>query len=251
MTALIVEDMPQAVAVLEADLKTYCPEVELIGTAHSVVSAAKFLRQNKPDILFLDILLGDGTGFDLLEIFPGLESRIVFVTASDEYALRAFRYAAVDYLLKPIDPEQLKTAVQRAKTQMAGNRESLNVLREAIAQPDVLPTRLSLHTQERILVVEIDQIVRCEADGNNTRFVLASGEKIFVTKTLKQFDQLLENHGFVRVHQSHLVNFRYVRGFEKKDGGYLLLKNGDLVAVSVRKKAEVMTHLSESGFSGF
>jgi len=91
----------------------------------------------------------------------------------------------------------------------------------------------------------IDQIVRCEADGNNKRFVLASGEKVFVTKTLKQFDQLLENHGFVRVHQSHLVNFRYVRGFEKKDGGYLLLKNGDLVAVSVRKKAEVMGRLGE------
>ncbi|MBK6995302.1 MAG: response regulator transcription factor [Lewinellaceae bacterium] len=245
MTALIVEDMPKAITVLEADLKTHCPEVNLIGTASSVVSAAKFLRQHKPDVIFLDILLGDGTGFDLLEIFPGLESRIIFVTASDEFALRAFRYAAVDYLLKPIDPEHLKTAVQRAKTQMGSTRESLSVLREAINKPDVLPTRLSLHTQERIIVAEIDQIVRCEADGNNTRFVLVSGEKIFVTKTLKQFDQLLESHGFVRVHQSHLVNFRYVRGFEKRDGGYLLLKNGDTVAVSVRKKAEVMGRLGE------
>lgn len=243
MTAIIVEDMPQAIAVLEADLATYCPEVQLIGTAHSVVSAAKLLRQLQPDVIFLDILLGDGTGFDLLEIFPGLASRIVFVTASDEFALRAFRYAAVDYLLKPIDPELLKTAVQRTQKQLVGARESLSVLQEAINRPDVLPSRLSLHTQERILVVEVAQIVRCEADDNNTRFLLASGEKVFVTRTLKHFEQLLEGHGFVRVHQSHLVSFRYVRGLEKKDGGYLLLKNGDLIPISVRKKAEVMALL--------
>ncbi|MBN8681538.1 MAG: response regulator transcription factor [Chitinophagales bacterium] len=242
--AIIIEDMPQAVAVLEADLAQYCPEVELISTAHSVVSGAKLLRGVKPDVIFLDILLGDGTGFDLLEIFPGLNARVIFVTASDEFALRAFRYAAVDYLLKPIDPEQLQEAVRRAQAQVRGqHQESLSVLREAIAQPDQLPTRLSLHTQERIFVAEIEQIVRCEADGNNTRFVLSSGEKLFVTKTLKHFEQLLERHDFARVHQTHLVNFRYVRGFEKKDGGYLLLKNGELIPVSVRKKAEVMERL--------
>jgi two-component system LytT family response regulator len=244
MFAYIIEDMLPAIAVLEADLATYCPEVQVIGVAHSVVSAAKLLRQRLPDLIFLDILLGDGTGFDLLEIFPGLDARIIFVTASDEFALRAFRYAAVDYLLKPIEPEQLKSAVQRAQKQLSGTRESLSVLQEAIARPDVLPSRISLHTQERILVVEVDQIVRCEADDNNTRFLLASGEKVFVTRTLKHFEQLLEGHGFMRVHQSHLVNFRYVRGLEKKEGGYLLLKNGDTIPVSVRKKAEVLARLT-------
>ena len=243
MTAIIIEDMPQAIALLEADLKEHCPDINIIGTANSVINAAKLLRQVQPEVVFLDILLGDGTGFDLLEIFPGLDARIIFVTASDEFAIRAFRYAAVDYLLKPIDPQQLIEAVQRAKQQLGDGRESLSVLREAISQPDKLPTRMSLHTQERIIVTEIDQIVRCEADGNNTRFVLASGEKVFVTKTLKQFDQLLEQHGFVRVHQTHLVNFACVRGFEKKDGGYLILKNGDLVPVSVRKRADVIALL--------
>ena len=243
MTAIIIEDMPQAIALLEADLKEHCPDINIIGTANSVINAAKLLRQVQPEVVFLDILLGDGTGFDLLEIFPGLDARIIFVTASDEFAIRAFRYAAVDYLLKPIDPQQLIEAVQRAKQQLGDGRESLSVLREAISQPDKLPTRMSLHTQERIIVTEIDQIVRCEADGNNTRFMLASGEKVFVTKTLKQFDQLLEQHGFVRVHQTHLVNFACVRGFEKKDGGYLILKNGDLVPVSVRKRADVIALL--------
>lgn len=241
--AVIIEDMLPAIAMLEADLAAYCPEVKIIGTAHSVVSAAKLLRQHKPDIIFLDILLGDGTGFDLLEIVPGLDARIIFTTASDEFALRAFRYAAVDYLLKPIDPGLLKEAVLRAQGQMGSMRESLNLLREAIARPDVAPDRLSLHTQERIVITEISKIVRCEADNNNTRFILASGEKVYVTKTLKQFEQLLESHGFMRVHQSHLVNMHYVRGFEKKDGGYLLLTNGDLIAVSVRKKVEVLQAL--------
>jgi two-component system, LytTR family, response regulator len=244
MTAIIIEDMPQAIAVLEADLATYCPQVQLIGTAHSVVSAAKLLRQVKPEVIFLDILLGDGTGFDLLEIFPNLESRIIFVTASDEFAIRAFRYAAVDYLLKPIEPTQLIEAVGRAQKQLLGTKESLSVLQEVITRPDVLPSRISLHTDERILVVEVAQIVRCEALDNYTYFFLATGEKVLVSRTLKHFERLLEGQGFARVHQSHLVNFRYVQGLEKKDGFTLLLKNGHLVPVSLRKRAEVMALLN-------
>lgn len=240
MTALLVEDMPQALQVLQNDLAEHCPDVEVIAAAHSVVEAAKQLRQHTPDLVFLDILLGDGTGFDLLEIFPNLSSRIIFVTASDEYALRAFRFAAVDYLLKPVDPVQLRQAVDRAKNQLAHPAESMDLLRETIRRPDALPSRISLNTQERIAVVDIDQIVRCEADGNNTWFVLASGEKIFVTRTLKQFEQLLAQHQFIRVHQSHLLNLAYIREYVKKDGGYLKMKNGEIVPVSLRKKAEVV-----------
>ena len=243
MTALLVEDMPQALQVLQNDLAEYCPDVQVTGTAHSVVEAAKQLRQHTPDLLFLDILLGDGTGFDLLEIFPNLSSRVIFVTASDEYALRAFRFAAVDYLLKPVPPAQLRQAVDRARTRLAHPAESMALLRETIRRPDVLPSRISLHTQERIAVVDIDQIVRCEAEGNNTWFVLASGEKIFVTRTLKQFEQLLAQHQFVRVHQSHLLNLACIRDYVKKDGGYLRLKNGEIVPVSLRKKAEVLALL--------
>jgi two-component system, LytTR family, response regulator len=189
-------------------------------------------------------LLGDGTGFDLLEIFPNLESRIIFVTASDEFAIKAFRYAAVDYLLKPIEPVQLQEAVERAQKQIIGTKESLSVLKEVITKPDALPTRISLHTDERILVVEVAQIVRCEASDNYTYFFLVAGEKIMVSRTLKHFERLLEGQGFVRVHQSHLINFKYVQGLEKKDGYTLVLKNGNLVPVSLRKKAEVLALLS-------
>lgn len=248
LNAIIVEDMPQACQALEAELALHCPEVRLIGTANSIVQAAKLIRQVAPDIIFLDILLGDGTGFDLLEIFPELKAQIIFVTASDEFAIRAFRYAAIDYLLKPVDPQQLKSAVQRALRQQShSHQEPLELLREAIRQPDILPDRLSLHTQERILVVTISDIIRCESDGNNTWFFLKGGEKILVTRTLKQFDQMLEKHHFIRVHQSHLVNLHYLHEYVKKDGGYLSLKNGDHIPVAQRKKQEVIELLQKWG----
>ena len=247
MTAIIVEDMLQAREILQAELDTHCPEVKIIGTADSVVNAAKLLRQVQPDIIFLDILLGDGTGFDLLEIFPNISSRIIFITASDEYAIRAFKFSAIDYLLKPVEPQQLIEAVHRAKKQITSQQESLELLKETIRKPDTLPDRLSLHTQEKILVVTINDIIRCEADGNNTWFFLKSGEKILVTRTLKQFDLLLEKHQFLRVHQSHLVNLDYLQEFVKKDGGYLRLKNGDNIPVALRKKQEVMEMLQKWG----
>lgn len=250
LSAIIVEDMPQAAQALEAELAHHCPEIKLLGTANSIVTAAKLLRQVSPDIVFLDILLGDGTGFDLLEIIPDLKAQIIFVTASDEFAIRAFRYAAIDYLLKPVDPQQLISAVQRViRQQSQSQQEPLALLREAIRQPDSLPDRLSLHTQEKIIVVAIQDIIRCESDGNNTWFFLRTGEKILVTKTLKQFDQILEKHHFFRVHQSHLINLQYIHEYVKKDGGYLALKNGDHIPVALRKKQEVMELFQKWGFS--
>lgn len=243
MTALIIEDMPQNAEVLRQDLSTYCPDVEVLGVAGSVVAAAKILRQEMPDLLLLDIMLGDGTGFDLLEIFPDLKAKVIFITASDEYAVRAFRYAAVDYLLKPVDADQLVQAVNRVRLQKGSQAESIKLLQDNLRQPDVLPERISLHTLEKIIIVEIAQILYCEADGNNTWFFLHSGEKILVTRTLKQFDQVLERHHFIRTHQSFLVNLRFVQEFIKKDGGGLKMKNGVLIPVSSRKRAEVMERL--------
>jgi two-component system, LytTR family, response regulator len=242
MTAIIIEDIPQAVTMLQADLKRLCPEVQVIGVAHSVVSGAKLLQMHQPDILFLDIMLGDGSGFDLLEIVPNLQTNLIFTTASDEHAIRAFRYAAIDYLLKPIDPDLLQQAVQRVGRIKGSPAQSLQLLRETFQNPQRTPQRLSLHAQDRISIIDIDQIVRCEADDNNTRFVLASDERIYVTKTLKGYELLLEQHGFVRVHQSHLVNTAYLKAFDKRDGGMLLLKNGEQVPVSVRKRAEILNY---------
>lgn len=245
ITAAIVDDMPQAVNVLQQDLENDFEDIKVIGTANSVVQAAKMLQKNQPDLLFLDIMLGDGTGFDLLEIFDNLKSKVIFVTAYEEHAIKAFRFAAIDYLLKPISKENLKEAINRAKNQLGNEADRLEILKQTFNEPDRLPERITLHTQERIVIVEIKDIVRCESDGNNTIFVLNSGEQIFVTKTLKQFETLFTDHTFFRTHQSHLINTNHIQEYIRKEGGYLKMKNGDSVPVAVRKKAEVMELLDE------
>lgn len=247
LKAIIVEDMPEAVQLLISDIQTYCKEIQIIGTASSVVNAAKLLRQEIPDIIFLDISLSDGTGFDLLEIFPDLKANIIFTTAHEEFALRAFRYSATNYLLKPIDAELLQKAIEKVKNRKYSMTPSIEILKETINHPNTLPSRISLSTSEKIHIVTIADIIRCESDGNNTWFFLHSGEKVYVTKTLKYFEDILTQHHFIRVHQSHLVNFNYLLEFSKRDGGFLRLKNGHEIPVSVRKKAEVLLMLDKLG----
>ncbi|WP_109098375.1 LytTR family DNA-binding domain-containing protein [Aquimarina sp. AU58] len=240
LTAIIVEDMPDALQLLKSDLKANHPEIKVVDTAQSVVEAAKSLRNTQPDILFLDIMLGDGTGFDILEIFPDLKSKIIFVTASDEFAIRAFKFAAIDYVLKPYSNEELAQAIARAKEQIQPNKERLNILKDTLSAPEQKPDKISLHTLDKIIIVNLDDIIRCESDSNNTIFYLQDGQKIFVTKTLKYFSDMLKTYQFLRVHQSHLVNLQCISAFIKTDGGYLMLKNGENIPVSVRKKIEVM-----------
>ena len=247
LTAIIVEDMPEAAALLRQDLAAQHPDIAVVATAKSVVEAAKVLRKTQPDILFLDIMLGDGTGFDILEIFPDLKSKIIFVTASDEFALRAFKFAAIDYVLKPYSHEDLSLSIARAKEQLRPgkeevqpNQERLAILKDTISAPERRPDKISLHTLDKIIVVNLDDIVRCASDSNNTIFHLQDKCKIFVTKTLKYFADMLQQYDFVRVHQSHLVNLQFISAYIKTDGGYLMLKNGENVPVSVRKKTEII-----------
>ena len=243
-TAILVDDIPSALQLVENDIEQKHPSITVIGKAKSVVEAAKLLRKGEPDILFLDIMLGDGTGFDVLEIFPNLRSKIIFVTASDEYAIRAFKFAAIDYVLKPYSNEDLSTAIEKATQQIQPDKQQLSVLKDSIASPNQRPNKISLHTLDKIIVVELNDIVRCKSDNNYTEFFFQDGTKILVTKTLKTFADLLKNYQFLRVHQSHLVNVSYVKAFIKSDGGYLVLKDKNTVPVSVRKRAEVIGALN-------
>jgi len=245
LSAIIVEDMLDALKLLKSDIEAQHPEIKIIGTAQSVVEAAKVLRKSEPDILFLDIMLGDGTGFDVLEIFPDLKSKIIFVTASDEFAIKAFKFAAIDYVLKPYANEELTQAIERAKRQIEPSKERLEILKETLSAPEKKPDKISLHTLDKIIIVNLNDIVRCESDSNNTMFHLQDKRKIFVTKTLKYFADMLKPYGFLRIHQSHLVNLQCISAFIKTDGGYLMLKNGENVPVSVRKKAEVIEILDQ------
>ena len=220
------------------------PEVEIVGEADGVVQGAKLLRNAQPDLLLLDIQMGDGTGFDLLEIVPDLRFQLIFTTAHDEHAIRAFRFAAVDYLLKPIDPEELRRAMERAKKLLAiapATQAQLPVLREHFQKEK--PKTIALHTAEKIHIARLAEILRMEADGNYTEVHFSNGQKLLLTKTLKDFSTILEETGFLRVHQSHLVNFEHIREFIKTDGGYIVMADGAKVPVAVRKRAEVVERL--------
>jgi len=239
--AYIIDDVPEAIAALSADIEAYCPSIEIIATANSVVSGAKLLRESQPDILFLDVHLTDGTGFDILEIVGELTAKVIFTTGSNEFAIKAFRFSAMDYLLKPVDPDELMAAVQKVK-EATFNNENIDLLQQNMQATDG-PKKIALHTQEKIQVVEIDNIIRCESTGNYTIFYFTDNKKLLVTKTLKEYDKLFASLGFLRIHQSHLINTAHIAEFVKTDGGYLLMKDGQKVAVSVRKKAVVMDYL--------
>jgi two-component system LytT family response regulator len=243
-TAIVVDDIPEALQMLSNDIEKYHPEIKIIGKANSVISTAKLVQKGHPDILFLDIMLGDGTGFDILEIVPNLRSKIIFVTASDEYAIKAFKFAAIDYILKPYANEDLANAIKKAKEQIQPNKEQLSVLQDSIKNPSRISQKISLHTSEKIVVVLISEILRCKSDNNYTTFYLENGQKILVSKTLKYYADMLKEHQFLRVHQSHLINIKYIKEFIKSDGGYLILKDKTNIPVSIRKRNKVIETLN-------
>lgn len=242
ISAVIVEDMPEVRAGLRTLVEKHCPQVAITGEAESVVSGAKLIRSARPDLVFLDIEMPDGSGFDLLDIIDE-PVQIIFTTAIDSYAARAFRYAAVDYLLKPVDPEQLMAAVERARQTGPLRKHQVEIMSEVMRGGRL--DRIALHTQDRIHIVDVSTIIRCEADGNYTRFFISNKSPILVSRTLKDFDQLLSEAAFLRVHQSHLVNVKHVGEYVKTDGVYLVMKDGTKVPVSVRKRHEVLQRLDQ------
>lgn len=238
--AIIIDDMKLARVNLKQDIEDFCPDINIVGEADGVVSGAKLIRETKPDIVFLDIEMNDGNGFDLLDILPEVNSKVIFVTASQEFAIKAFQYAAVDYILKPADTELLQLAIKKVLSQQAPQADQLNVVKSQINVTALSKSKLVLHTAEEIKVAMISQIVRCESMGNYTQFFFVDDTKLLVTKTLKEFDEILSTNGFIRTHQSHLINSDYIRSYVKTEGGYILLKNDHRIPVSVRKKPEIV-----------
>jgi len=243
--AIIIDDIEQARVTLKKDLQVYAPDVEIIGEANGVVEGARLLKSAKPDILFLDIQMQDGSGFDLLDILKEIPFKIIFITASDAHAIKAFRYAAIDYLLKPVDPDELVSALKKFRDEKLNENEKYQLLNYSLKNHQKPHERLALHTQDKIHIVSINDILRCESNVNYTEFYFNNGKKLLVTKTLKDFEDLLNDQGFYRVHQSHLVNTKFIKEFVKTDGGYLIMNDGSNVPVSTRKRPEVMKMLEE------
>jgi two-component system LytT family response regulator len=224
--------------------------VKLLGQAGSMAEGLKVLRELRPDVVFLDIQLGDGDGFSLLEQLGETSSRVIFTTGLDNFGIRAIKFSALDYLLKPVDPDELVTAVAKLsqEQQKQSISENLKLLAEHLrpAAPASTLKRLALNSSDRVQVVNIADIVRCESERNYTTFFLRDKKQIVVTKTLKEYEELLEPNGFVRVHHSHLINLEHLKEFVKHDGGYALMDDNAHVPVSVRKRDDLMRALGLS-----
>lgn len=243
MRAIIVDDMTDAIELLREDIHNTCPTVNVVDTASNISDAVDKITAQLPDLVFLDIQLNPGTGFDLLDRLDDQPIQVIFTTASNAYAIKAFRYAAIDYLLKPIDHIQLREAVTRAQ-QMMLQSEQLQVASKAYKNEGASDI-LMLHTTDEIKRVKIDNIIRCQSHDNYTMFYFDTGKKVLISKTLKFYDQLLSAHGFLRVHQSHLINPKYLEAYKRKEGGYLTMSDKSQIPVSVRKRSKVLNFLSQ------
>lgn len=236
MNAIIIDDEQNSRELLGNMLALYCPTVQILGTGESVQTGFAAINQFKPDVVFLDIQMGDGTGFDLLSLFDSLSFHVIFTTAFQEYAVQAFQYSAVDYLLKPISPEYLVKAVNKVQ-KLNHSETEIQTLLGNFKQPE--DKKIVVKTHDRIYSIYIKDIIRCESDSSYTTLYLENGHKIVVAKQLKEFDEMLSPNGFLRVHQSHLVNLDYVFYYQKGNN-LLIMKDESAIPVSVKKKEELL-----------
>ena len=239
LKALVIDDEANNREKLHNNIIKYCPDVQVVGEADGVRTGISAIRNFLPELVFLDIRMNDGTGFDLLNRFESIDFKVIFVTAYEEYAVRAFRMSAVDYLLKPIDPEELVEAVKKAREQIRRNVQSqLDALKNNL-QPGQ-SKKIVLKEAENIHLVNITDIIHARSDSNYTIFHLPGNKKIMVSKQLKDYDDMLGEFGFFRAHKSHLVNLEQITRFEKADGGYLVMSDESRVPVASRKRERLM-----------
>lgn len=239
LSTIIIDDENKGRETLKQLLVLLKANVNIIAEASSVTEAVTCINQHKPELVFLDIQMGDGTGFDVLEHITYKNFQLIFITAHEEYALKAFRYSAIDYITKPIDPDVLDAALQ--KVYKLNKQFNLDQKLEALFQNKQKLNKLALPSTVGIQLVKTQDIIRCEASNNYTLFYLSDAKKIMVTKTLKEYEELLADEGFFRVHQSHLINLEFVTGYLKHDGGYVQMTDGSQIELSRRKKDAFLT----------
>ncbi|MCO5263777.1 MAG: LytTR family DNA-binding domain-containing protein [Lentimicrobium sp.] len=241
LRTIIIDDEEHMQQSLEKLLQRYCPYVQVVARAGSVASGLACIREHRPDVVLLDIKMDDGTGFDLLKQAEPIDFKVIFITAYDQYAVEAFRYSALDYLLKPVIPGNLAEAIQKAEeTRIKDLELQLSALKNNMAADNQLNKKLVLKTQESIYIVVPDEILYCQADSNYSTFTLNDGRRITVSRTLREFEELLKQAGFFRVHKSFLINLSRIIRLDKSEGGALVMSNGDKIPVGASRKEELM-----------
>ncbi len=240
--ALIVEDEIRSRDFLKNLVQEFCPELEVTGTASNVEEGVAFINTQSPDIVFMDIEMQTGTGFDVLQQVKQRAFHVIFTTAYDHYAIKAIKFSAVDYLLKPINLEELQHAVAKAieSIQQKAEGNKLELLIRNLRRPAGEDFSISLSTSEGVEFIQLGHIIRLEANGPYTTFFMKESRKIMVSKNLKEYEILLTDHGFFRVHNSHIISLKEVRKMVKTDGGYAVMNDDSMIAISPKKKDEFM-----------
>lgn len=243
--AIIIEDIDEIRQKNMAVIKEYCPNVAVIAEADSVKSGEEAIQKYMPDLVFLDVEMADGTGFDLLQKLMPIHFKVIFITAHQEFAIKAFRFSAIDFLLKPIDPDDLVEAVKKAEETL--NKDILELQFNTLFSNIRLPEnnqKLILKTAEKISSVNVRDIVRCESEKNYSTFHLLNGQKLVVSTTLKEYETMLLPMGFFRSHQSHLINMFHFDHYLKGHNNTIIMKDQTAIPLAIRKKDEFLKLLA-------
>jgi two-component system LytT family response regulator len=240
LKAVIVDDEEFLRAMIRNILTDNFPEVDIVAEADSVSAGVAAIETSKPDLVFLHIEIKEGVGFDILEKIKYKDFKLIFITAFNDFAIKAFKFSAVDYILKPINEEEFLTAVRRAVSEL-----EKPLLKEQIENffnnyQHLQNKKLVLRTIEDIHIVNINDIVRCESDNSYTTFHIRDGETIIISKSIKEYSEILSEFGFIRPHQSHLINMNFIKRLDKSDGGFLIMKDGKEIPVSTRRKQNLL-----------
>jgi len=238
--AVIIDDEAHLREMIRNMLSDSFPELEIIGEADSVKDGVKTIDELKPDIVFLDIEIKGGEGFDILEVINHKNFKVIFITAFNEFAIKAIKFSAIDYILKPINEIEFITAVKKALTEIEKPILQKQIENFFNNYHNLQNKKLVLRTSENIHIVNVNDIVRCESDNSYTTFFIRDGEKIVISKSIKEYAELLNEYGFIRPHQSHLVNLNFVKRLDKSDGGFLIMKDGKEIPVSSRRKQNLL-----------
>ena len=247
LKTLIVDDEQDAVNFINSIIGEYCPSLEVVAKANNIVQGAAAINDKKPDLVFLDVEMPNGNGFDLLAQFPEKDFEVVFITAFNHYAIKAIKFSAVDYILKPINIHEFIEAVnrvvkKRSERPSQGN-ENLKILMENLRTSP--PSRMAIPTADGMEYLNPRDIIRIEADRSYSWFFLTGGRKILVSKHLKEFQELLSDRHFFRSHNSHLINLKYVKKYIRKEGGYIEMTDNTMIPVSRNRKDLFLAHMAK------
>jgi len=244
--AIIVDDELGSRESLSKMIEKNCKNIQVVGKADSMLSAFEVITNNEPDLVFLDIEMPNGNAFDLLEKFKEINFNIIFVTAYDHYAIKAIKFSAIDYILKPIDPEELTKAVTRFEAQLETKKsldKKFKILLSNV-RPENKLKKVGIPDGDGLVFINLAEIIRCDSDGNYTYFLLTNGKKIVASRTLGEYEQMFNDDNFFRVHRSHLINLEHVKKYIKGEGGYVVMTDNSQVEVSRRNKNDFLEKLS-------